>query len=98
MRLRFERDLRAPPVVVWPYLAEPRGLNRWSRAKARLLAAGDGGRPDSVGALRRLFLRLPGGPILSLDEVIEAADPPRFLSYSVIRGAPVRWHHGEMRL
>lgn len=96
MRLRFEQRLPASPAAVWPFLTDPERMNRWSEARVRLLAAGDGG-VDGVGASRRVTIRSLAGQI-ELDEVIERSEPGARLVYRVVRGAPVRYHRGEITL
>lgn len=97
VRLTFTRDLAASPAVVWPYIAEPRLIACWSPAEVVPVAAGDGGHPGGTGALRRVHVPTPAGP-LPVDEVVEEADAPRLLAYRVFAGAPVRRHLGRIAL
>src|SRR5262249_8899560 len=50
-----------------------------------------------VGALRKLTIALPAMRV-AFEEVIEHAEPPRRLVYRVVRGLPLRHHHGEITL
>jgi uncharacterized protein YndB with AHSA1/START domain len=97
MQMTFVRDLPAPPAAVWPYVTEPRRMNEWSEAHVELVSAGADGRPDAVGAARRVTpvvfgLRFP------LNEVVEESIPPSRFVYRVLSGGGLSEHRGVMSL
>lgn len=61
LRLRFERDLGSEIAASWTWFAEPAAMNQWSSARIETIAAGDGGHPSGVGALRRIHLPMRAG-------------------------------------
>lgn len=97
MEFVLERNLRAAPAAVWPYVTEPDRMNEWSRARVEGVPAGAASYAK-VGARRRVRVPLAGISI-ALDEVIEEVEYPSRLVYRV-EGAtvPVRSHRGEIRL
>jgi len=94
--LLLRRSVDAPADVVWALLTDPEAMNTWSTARIELLDAGDRGRADGVGALRRVHL--PGGRT-RLTEVIHTAAAPHELGYTVVGGvAALREHTGRISL
>lgn len=94
--LLLRRTVEAPAAVVWALLTDPDAMNTWSTARIELLDAGDRGRADGVGALRRVHL--PGGRT-RLTEVIHAAAAPHEFGYTVVGGAAaLREHTGRISL
>jgi uncharacterized protein YndB with AHSA1/START domain len=84
----LELDFAVPPQRLWDAITDHEGMSKWAGAPVRLIARGDA---DGVGAVRRIRV----GPS-SLDEEVIYADAPRRLVYRIVRGAPVRFHRGEM--
>ena len=97
MKMRFERTLRGRPDIVWPYLTWPERMNDWSEAHVDLVSAGEGGRPDHVGATRRVTVPVLGLRFQLLEVVEESVPPSRFV-YRVTGGGGLRQHRGEVRL
>lgn len=94
--LVVQQPVAAPPAVVWTLLTDPERMNTWSSARIELIDAGDRGRPDGVGTLRRVLL--PRGAA-RLTEVIHAAEPPHRLGYTVVGGvAALREHTGTITI
>ena len=89
--------MAATPERVWPFITEPAQMNRWSLARIRLVAPGDGGRAVAVGAVREVSVSGPG-PTVRFKEIIERVEPPSRFVYRVISGLPVRHHRGEITL
>ena len=84
----LELEFGVPPQRLWDAITDHEGMSKWAGAPVRLIARGDA---HGVGAVRRIRLGLA-----SLDEEVIYADVPRRLVYRIVRGAPVRFHRGEM--
>jgi len=99
MRLSFQRHLPFCADTAWSLLTDPARMSTWSRARIELVAAGDGGRSDSVGTLRRVHIdtQLLGWR-MRLDEVVAEAEPPRRLVYCAVDAPLLRGHRGQMRI
>lgn len=98
MKFTVEQFLPAAPAAVWPYITVPALMNRWSTAKVRPLAHGDGEQPWAEGALRNITIISLGRKVASFDEVIQVSLPPERFVYRVIDGLPIRYHRGEITL
>lgn len=93
----LRQRVAAPPAVVWELVTDPGRMNEWSTARIELIDAGDGGRPDGVGTLRRVHLPGPGSTRLT--EVVHESEPPHRFGYTVFRGAAVlREHRGDITI
>jgi uncharacterized protein YndB with AHSA1/START domain len=90
--------LPATPRAVWPFITVPALMNRWSTAKIRLLAHGDGDDAWAEGTLRNVTIRSLGRKVASFDEVVQVARPPERFVYRVVHGVPLRHHRGEITL
>ena len=88
-QIELEQDFDVPPSRVWDAISDHEGMSRWLDAKISVVQKGD---ETGVGTVRRV--KLPGG--LALDEQVVYADAPRRLVYRIVRGAPFRFHRGEM--
>jgi hypothetical protein len=97
VNLEVDAHLGAPPSDVWSWITDPERLNRWSLAKAELLANGEDGTPGSVGARRIMTART--GPVAwhMHERVLEATPASRYV-YEVRPFALLRHHHGEIDL
>jgi uncharacterized protein YndB with AHSA1/START domain len=82
--LAYEREIEAPPAVVWSLLAEPR---RWSQWAPHVRAPHDLGEPQ-VEAGRRGSVRLAGAVLVPAR--IVAVEPGRSWSWEV---GPIRLDH-----
>ena len=90
------QSVAAPAATVWALLTDPHQMNTWSTARVELIDPGDRGRPDGVGALRRVHL--PYG-VAALTEVVHASAPPHHFGYTVVGGATaLREHTGQITL
>ena len=84
-KVRFTRQVNAPPEVVWEVLADHRGMPGWAPPrKAELEREGDP-TPNGVGAIR--VLHAVGPPIR---EEVTAFEPNRRLEYTALSGIPAR--------
>jgi len=89
----LERQVAAPPEVVFDVLTDHRNYNRITPVRrAELEREGDPA-PNGVGAIR--VLSLAGPP---MREEVLAYDRPRRFSYTLFAGAPVRDHVGTVKL
>jgi uncharacterized protein YndB with AHSA1/START domain len=89
----YERQVAAPPEIVFDVLTDHRRYTEiTSLRKAELEREGEPA-PNGVGAIRRLTL---AGPPMR-EEVI-AYDRPHRFSYTVLSGLPVRDHVGTVEL
>ena len=89
----FERQIAAPPEIVFDVLTDHRGYAALTPLrKSELEREGDPA-PNGVGAIR--VLRSVGPPLR--EEVVAYEAPSRF-SYSLISGLPVRDHLGTVEL
>jgi hypothetical protein len=97
VRIDLQQEIRADRAAVWPWLTDPRRMNRWSSARIEAVSAGEGGRMDGVAALRRVVT--PGRAGARLLEVVRISDAPARFVYCVFAGAPaLRSHEGEITL
>ncbi len=90
---RFEREVAAPPEVVFAVLTDHRGYAGITPLrKAALEREGTPG-PDGVGAIR--VLTAVGPP---LREEVLVYEPGKRFSYKLLSGLPVRDHVGTVEL
>lgn len=88
-----EVRIDASPQRVWEVISDHEGMSRWGGIReSRLLQKGS---PDPNGAGAVRVLRAPGQEI---HERITAWEPPRRYEYTLLRGAPVRDHHGSLEI
>jgi len=97
MRIDLSQRVEAPPAAVWPFLTDPSFMNRWSLARIEPVAPGDGGRFDTVGTWRRVFVRAPVGH-QRLEEAVVAAEWPKRFEYRVIPDPMIAAHRGVITL
>ena len=92
-RVHFNRQIAAPPEIVWEVLADHRRMPEWAPPrKAELEREGEPA-PNGVGAIR--VLHAVGPPIR---EEVTAFEPPREFGYTMLSGAPVRDYHAKVLL
>jgi hypothetical protein len=96
LHLRFQRDFPSSAAVLWPYLVEPARMARWSPARLRIVAVGDGG-PGSVGEVREVMLPIPSGTVCVEQRIVES-EPPRRLAWRVVSGMPLHDHLAVLSL
>jgi len=89
----FEREIAAPPEVVFDVLTDHRGYAEITPMRKVELEREGEPAPNGVGAIR--VLHSVGPPLR--EEVIAYQRPSRF-SYTVLSGAPVRDHLGTVQL
>jgi hypothetical protein len=88
--LEFLGRYDVPAEVLWSVVIDHEGMGEWLDAEVSVIAGkGDGG----LGTVRRIA----AGP-LRIDEEVIACDPPERYVYRVIRGLPLRYHQGEVRV
>lgn len=88
--LSFLARYPVPPEILWGIVTDHEGMSRWLGADVRVVAASAEG---GVGTVRRIS----AGP-LRIDEEVVAWDPPRRMVYRIVRGLPLRYHRGEVRV
>lgn len=82
----------APIERVWERYTDHRGWTRWARVGRVTLAREGTPTPDGVGCVRRI---VTGG--FAVEEEVTAFEPPRRMTYTLVRGAvPMRNHAGEV--
>jgi uncharacterized protein YndB with AHSA1/START domain len=90
----YERQVAAPPEIVFDVLTDHRGYPEITHLrKAELEREGEPA-PNGLGAIRVLSA-LPGPPMR--EEVI-GYEPPHRFSYTVLSGLPFRDHIGTVEL
>jgi uncharacterized protein YndB with AHSA1/START domain len=89
----FEREIAAPPEVVFDVLTDHRGYAAITPLRRSELEREGEPAPNGVGAIR--VLRSVGPPLR--EEVVAYERPSRF-SYTVLSGAPIRDHLGTVEL
>jgi uncharacterized protein YndB with AHSA1/START domain len=89
----FERQVAAPPEVVFDVLTDHRGYAEITPLRRSELEREGEPAPNGVGAIR--VLRSIGPPLR--EEVLAYERPSRF-SYTVLSGAPIRDHLGTVQL
>ena len=90
---RFQREVAAPPEVVFEVLTDHRGYAAITPLRKSELEREGEPAPNGVGAIRRLTAI---GPALR-EEVLTYEEPKRF-SYKLLSGAPLRDHVGTIEL
>jgi uncharacterized protein YndB with AHSA1/START domain len=90
---RIEREIAAPPEIVFEVLTDHRRYAEITRLRKSVLEREGEPAPNGVGAIRRLH---SVGPPLR-EEVI-AYEPPSRFSYTLLSGLPVRDHVGTVEL
>jgi uncharacterized protein YndB with AHSA1/START domain len=86
---------RAGPAEVFEVLAD---ATRWREWAGKMITVSEWERegdpaPGGVGAVRKLGRP----PAYALEQIVEY-DPPRHLSYTILRGLPVRGYHADIDL
>jgi uncharacterized protein YndB with AHSA1/START domain len=89
----LEREVAAPPEVVFDVLVDHRGYSKLTPLRKSVLEREGDPAPNGVGAIR--VLSAVGPP---LREEVLAYEPPSRFSYTVLSGAPVRDHVGTVEL
>lgn len=89
----YERQVNAPPEVVFDVLTDHRGYAGITRLRGSELEREGDPAPNGVGAIR--VLRSVGPPLR--EEVLAYESPSRF-SYCLLSGLPVRDHVGTVAL
>lgn len=89
----LEREIQAPPEVVFDVLTDHRGYAEISPLRGAELEREGDPAPNGVGAIR--VVRALGPPLR--EEVVAYRRPTRF-SYTVLSGAPIRNHMGTAEL
>ncbi len=89
----FERQIAAPPQIVFDVLTDHRRYAEMTPLRRSELEREGDPAPNGVGAIR--VLRSVGPPLR--EEVVAYEEPSRF-SYSLISGLPVRDHLGTVEL
>ncbi|HET7573875.1 MAG TPA: SRPBCC family protein [Solirubrobacterales bacterium] len=89
----LERQVAAPPEIVFDVLTDHRGYSRITPLRRAELEREGEPAPNGVGAVR--VLGLAGPP---MREEVLAYERPRRFSYTLLSGLPVRDHVGTVEL
>jgi uncharacterized protein YndB with AHSA1/START domain len=93
VQIRVSHDYDAPIERVWACYTDHRGWSRWARIGRVTLAREGQPTPDGVGCIRAITTLG-----VTIQEEVLAFEPPRRMTYTLIRGAvPIRNHQGEVR-
>lgn len=95
VRVRFSRELAAPPSTVWAMLTEPDLMNAWSEAKVVSITPQK--LPDEPGARRQVTMHALGITGQVVEEVV-AARPFERYEYRLVSGMGIRGHSGVITL
>lgn len=90
--IHMQQTVAAPPERVFAAITDHVAFGRWMRADIRLERAGMPA-PNGLGAVRSVNARG-----LAVREEVVLWDAPRAMDYSVIAGAPLHGHRGEVRI
>jgi uncharacterized protein YndB with AHSA1/START domain len=90
---RIEREIAAPPEIVFEVLTDHGGYASITQLRKSVLEREGDDAPNGVGAIRSLH---SVGP--ALREEVVAYEPPRRFSYKLLSGLPVRDHLGTVEL
>jgi uncharacterized protein YndB with AHSA1/START domain len=90
---RIERDVAAPPEIVFEVLTDHEGYASITQLRKSVLEREGESAPNGVGAIRSLH---SVGP--ALREEVVAYEPPHRFSYKLLSGLPVRDHLGTVEL
>jgi uncharacterized protein YndB with AHSA1/START domain len=88
-----QRDLDAPPALVWDVLSDYSAMTLWAGAASVHVERPGLSEPHGVGAIR--VLRSWRG---SIREEITTFEPGRRLSYRILSGVPVRGYQADIDL
>jgi uncharacterized protein YndB with AHSA1/START domain len=89
----FERQVAAPPEIVFDVLTDHRGYPRITPLRKAVLEREGEPAPNGVGAIRVLSAVGP-----ALREEVLAYEPSERFSYTLLSGLPVRDHVGTVEL
>lgn len=92
-KVRFTRQVNAPPEVVWEVLADHRGMPEWAPPRKAELEREGVPAPNGLGAIR--VLHAVGPPIR---EEVTTFEPPRVFEYKALSGIPARNYRGRVVL
>lgn len=90
---KIEREIAAPPEIVFDLLVDHRGYSEITPVRRSVLEREGEPSPNGVGAIRKLSAV---GPPLR-EEVLAYESPTRF-SYALLSGLPTRDHVGTVEL
>jgi uncharacterized protein YndB with AHSA1/START domain len=90
---RYEREVAAPPEVVFEVLTDHRRYNEITPLRRAVLEREGNPAPNGVGAIR--VLSAVGPP---LREEVLVYEPAKRFSYKLLSGLPVRDHVGTVEL
>ncbi len=93
VRIEVSRHIAAPREKVWALLADHEGMKRWAPVREVIRRRPGAPDPDGEGAIRTI--RASG---LVIEERITAFKPGERLEYTLVEGAPIRDHAGDVVL
>jgi uncharacterized protein YndB with AHSA1/START domain len=93
IHIEVSRSIAAPREKVWALLADHEGMKKWAPVREVIRRRPGAPEPDGVGAIRTV--RAYG---MVMDERITAFKPGERLEYTLVEGAPIRDHAGEIVL
>jgi len=93
-KINAERVFATPIQRVWDVVSDHRGLDRWLLPGATIRLDPEGhSEPNGLGAVRVIERGSFRG-----EEKVVAYSPPHHLAYTVVSGAPIKKHLGEIFL
>ena len=93
-KLELVQKFQQPRTRVWEAISDHRGLDQWLIPGAKITLEPEGqDDPNGVGAVR--VIRAAGVDVA--ERIVEFVPQERF-SYTLLRGAPITNHLGEVRL
>ncbi|MFQ5515023.1 MAG: SRPBCC family protein [Myxococcota bacterium] len=92
-RIELSEVIPAPRDVVWELFTDHAGWSRWAGIRESVLRSPGYPAPNGVGAIR--VFRQSG---VAVEEEVTAFEPPHQMEYCLTAGAPIRDHHGVVRM
>jgi uncharacterized protein YndB with AHSA1/START domain len=93
VHIEIHRRVAASREKIWKLLADHEGMKKWAPVREVIRRRPGAPDPDGEGAIRTV--RASG---LAIDERITVFKPGERLEYTVVEGAPIRDHAGEVVL
>lgn len=93
VEIEVSRRIAAPREKVWALLANHEGMKKWAPVREVIRRRPGAPDPDGEGAIRTVR-----GYGMVIDERITAFKPGERLEYTLVEGAPIRDHAGEVVL
>jgi uncharacterized protein YndB with AHSA1/START domain len=89
--VEVERHFAAPIAEVWKVYTDHAGWSAWAGFSSSRLEVEGAPDRNGTGAVRAFG----SGRVTAFEEVLEF-EPPKRMTYRVVKGAPMKNHHGEV--